>query len=252
MLKVLTFNLNYYADKYGSWPDRKDLIYSVLRSASPDIAIFQAVARSALVFNGMDAARQLQELLPEYRYHFFQSAAELGDGVTGGSAILSRLEPAETRVMEMSFMSGLDDPFRRTLIRTSFRLPSGPLHILNAHFSWVEEQAKLNIQEALEAIQNLDGKVLLAGDMNTPAGSELFGPLREQNWTDAWESLNPAEGGATFESGQPSIRIDYMWVNAALLPSLRKIEIVGDFSTSTGVRPSDHFGLLAAFELPAH
>jgi endonuclease/exonuclease/phosphatase family metal-dependent hydrolase len=117
--------------------------------------------------------------------------------------------------------------------------------LFNAHFSWVEEQAADNVAEALAFLSTVtDGPALLVGDFNQTPDAPVLKPLVEAGWVDAWAQLCPGEAGHTFESNNPTIRIDYAWANPALAPALESIEIVGRAQDASGYRVSDHHGLL--------
>jgi endonuclease/exonuclease/phosphatase (EEP) superfamily protein YafD len=135
------------------------------------------------------------------------------------------------------------------LIHARFDLPEGPFHLFNAHFSWVPEQARLNLDEALPYMRSFRGPAALVGDLNTPPDSDVLQPLREAGWLDVWSELRPTEAGPTFEADNPSLRIDYVWVNSELRPQVEAIEIVTGNRDESGVRLSDHLGLLATFSL---
>ena len=254
MLKVMTLNLNYYVTKHGPWPVRKELVHAAIRAAEPDMIALQAVGKDPAVANGADQAAQLRELLPEYRQVIFQPAMDFEDGSLGGSAILSKIEASGIDHLALTLLPGLDDPHRRVLLHARFDLPAGPLHLFNAHFSWVGEQARLNLEEAIAytgsfLVAGRQAPALLVGDLNTPAGSELWATFEQAGWSDLWAELCPEETGNTFESDDPSIRIDYAWMNRELRPLARSIEIVADNRHASGARPSDHFGLLLSLDL---
>jgi endonuclease/exonuclease/phosphatase family metal-dependent hydrolase len=137
-----------------------------------------------------------------------------------------------------------EDPFERVLLSACFELPSGPLHIFNAHFSWVKEQLEDNLAEALPFIQRPNNPAMLMGDFNAPAGQGLLYLLGEAGWVDAWKELHPGEPGPTFEAGQPTLRIDYMWSNAHLAPYIRDISILG----AGPHHLSDHLGLISTLD----
>lgn len=249
MLKVMTFNLNYYGTKHGPWVLRRGLICAELQSVAPDIVALQAVARDPQVDGGADQAAQLAERLPEYTHTLFQPAMDFSDGSTGGSALLSRLPVAASDRLELDLIPGLEDDNRRVLLHARFDLPTGPLHLFNAHFSWVGEQARRNLEQAVPFFQSFAGPALLVGDFNIPAGSELLASLRQAGWRDVWAELNPGQEGLTFESNSPTLRIDYAWANPALLPHVTAIRIVADNEHATGARPSDHRGLLVTLDM---
>jgi len=247
MLKIMTLNLNYTVSKHGSWDLRKELIKEVIKEASPDIIAFQAVSKDPGYAQGKDQANQFKELLPIYKYHFFQPAEIKGNGTQEGSAILSRIPIAEKNFLQLKVLK-TEDHFQRVLLRARFDLADGPLYLFNGHFSWVREQAELNIKEALPYISRFNGKAILVGDLNTAPDSLLFHPMKEAGWKDVWGELKSNDEGFTFESNKPFTRIDYAWVNPELMKSVQSIDLLHK-EQEEKIRLSDHKGLLVTLDL---
>ncbi len=249
MLKVMTLNLNYYGIKYGLWPVRRELIRQVIETAKPDIIALQAVESDPAVANGLDQATQLAHLIPEYHYVLFQPAQRTPTGGAQGSAFLARIRIADSTYQPLTKNSSPDDPNRRVLLAGTFDLATGPIHVFNAYFSWSTEQARANIAEAISFINSFDGRALLVGDFNNTSETEPMQSFKAAGWTDVWANLQPGENGLTFEAGNPTIRIDYAWVNHELKPYVRAIEIIANQKDASGAQPSDHFGLLVTLDL---
>lgn len=249
MLKVLTLNINGYGTKYGPWEVRREMIQESIQRAEPDIVAMQAVQQDPAIEGGLDSAEQLSRRLPAYRYTHYQPAMNFPDGSMSGSAFLSRLPIAEIGELPLTLLPDLDDANRRVLVHARFDLPGESVHVFNGHFSWVAEQTELTLEEVFPYIRSFHGPAMLVGDLNTPSDSSLLERFRAAGLTDVWEMLHPEEPGYTFESNEPSIRIDYCWVNAALKPYASEIEIVANEQNQSGARPSDHLGLLVAFNL---
>ena len=247
MIRVDTLNINYYMDKHGAWDMRKELLCQALERTNADIIALQAVRSEPGLAKGKDQAAQLCRMLPVYQEVYFGPAERFPDGSVHGSAILSRLPMAVRDSLSLNRLPGLDDTNQRALLSARLDLPGGPLHLFNAHFSWVREQAQENLEQALPFIDAVQGPALLVGDFNIPSDSDLLGRLRESGWTDAWEKLHPDQEGLTFEADHPSLRIDYAWANADLAPKLQAIEII---QHDTGkIRLSDHLGLRVDLDL---
>jgi endonuclease/exonuclease/phosphatase family metal-dependent hydrolase len=248
MIKIMTLNLNYYVDKHGPWPARKQLIKDAISQANPDIIAFQAVAKDPGQENGTDQVRQLSQLLSDYSHHVFQAATTYDNGREEGMAILSRFKISDFTFTRLSLREGTDDQSKRILLRAKFELPSGPFYLFNGHFSWVYEQAQDNINEALPVINDVNGPALLVGDFNTTPDVDLLDNLRKNGWEDVWNKLHPGEDGFTYESINPSIRIDYAWANAQLKDKVTAIDIVQK-EQNREVRLSDHLGLVTTLSL---
>lgn len=247
MIIVDTLNINYYVDKHGAWEMRKELICQALERTNADIIALQAVRAEPGVAKGKDQAAQFSRMLPVYQEVYFGPAERFQNGSVHGSAILSRLPITVRDSLPLNRQTGLEDTNQRAILYARFDLPGGPLHLFNAHFSWVREQAQENLEQALPFIDAVQGPALLVGDFNIPSDSDLLARLRESGWTDAWEKLHPGQDGFTFEADHPSMRIDYAWANADLAPRVQAIEIIRH---DTGkIRLSDHLGLKVDLDL---
>ncbi len=235
--------MNYFGTKQGPWSARRKLICEAIQSAGADVIALQAVAKTPDLYDGVDQAAQLAELLQEYRYQVFRSAMQYDDGREEGLAFLSRFAILGTDERPLSLLPGLEDTNRRILLAARIAAPEGNLQLFNAHFSWVEPQTVDNVREALVYLATFDEPLLLVGDLNAAPDSPPMRMLADAGWLDAWAELHPTEPGDTFESNQPTKRIDYAWLNAPLRPKLKTAHVVANNQDLQGARPSDHFGL---------
>jgi endonuclease/exonuclease/phosphatase family metal-dependent hydrolase len=247
MMRVMTLNINYYGDKHGPWAARREMICNAIRAANPDVIALQAVRADPAVEDGRDQAAQLAADLPEYAYNVFQPAVT-ENGSASGNAVLSRLEIVDTDWLELTLIPGLEDANQRIVLHAIINLRDGPLHLYNAHFSWVHRQARANVDETIPYTASRGEPGLLVGDLNTPPESELWAKFREAGWTDMWGALHPDEPGCTFEAGQAGLRIDYVWANAEARPHVQDVRIVADEAVG-GRHVSDHYGLLTTLDL---
>jgi endonuclease/exonuclease/phosphatase family metal-dependent hydrolase len=243
MLRILTLNINGPGVKQGHWARRKELIARTIEQSGADICALQAVDQPE---NTPDQARQLAELLPRFTDVACEWATD-GTGPALGSAFLSQVPFAEVKPVRLSRRPGTEDPFERILFHGRFSLPGGPLDLFNAHFSWVEEQAADHVREVLHYLADISGLRVIVGDMNQIAEAEPMLRLCEAGWEDVWPKLRPEQSGYTFEAGQLTKRIDYVWVPQDVLSRVRSIELIGDM-VEGGVRLSDHLGLVATLE----
>lgn len=250
MLRILTLNLNYYGTQHGPWAVRQQIITAALRQVQPDIIAFQAVAQDPNITGGKDQAAQLASQLEGYDYGLFCPAQSHASGLVEGMAVVSRLPIAVTQHRELGLRPGLDDTSSRILLHAQFDLPGGPLHLFNAHFSWVTEQTQDNLNEVLPYVQGFPGRAVLVGDLNTPADSPLLAQFRQEGWVDSWATLYPQDPGYTFvEGGQFCKRIDYAWVREELAGSIKDVEIVAAEPNADGYRASDHAGLMVTLDV---
>ena len=249
MLKVMSLNLNYYGTKHGAWPARRALIRDLIVSSDVDVIALQAVRSAPVVEDGLDQAAQLALALPEYQYVVYQPADSRDGGITQGSAFLSRIEIAETDYLELTLLPGLEDTNQRVVLHARFDLPGGPLHLFNAHVSWVYDQARGNLDQIVPYVDAFSGAGLLVGDLNQTPEVDLLQQFAAAGWTDVWCALQPGEPGPTFEADLPAIRIDYAWANRVLAPDATAIAVIGQAEETGTIRLSDHLAFLVEFDL---
>ncbi|RPI29784.1 MAG: hypothetical protein EHM61_00430 [Acidobacteria bacterium] len=247
MLKIMTLNLNYLVDKHGAWPERRGLIARTIEQNGPDIIAFQAVRAMG---GGLTQIEELSRLVSGYPYRVFIAAVEHGDGTADGSAFLSRVPSSSVDSLRLSLPDDPDDPTPRVLLHGVFVLQQGILDLLNCHFSWISPQAVRSVSEVLPYVGGINGPVMLVGDMNSTPETEAMKKLAQAGFIDVWSELHPGDTGFTFEADNPSIRIDYAWINPLLQPLLKGIEQVGELSPHPP-RLSDHLGLVVTLELAA-
>lgn len=249
MAAVMSLNLQYDNDRHGPWERRKRLIAEAARAAGADVLMLQAVRRYPSGSRAPDQAAQLAALSNgDYRLSRFEPAEERGDGGAEGNACVSRAPCRTFDSLRLRSEPGDEDPVRRMVLRGAFDWPEGRLTVLNAHFSWVESQARRNVDEALPFIRSTGGPAILVGDFNMRPDAEPLKKLRGLGWTDVWEALRPGEDGFTFESDAPVQRIDYVWASPGLEKHIRRIEVVR--TQSIGARLSDHLGLCVRLAVP--
>jgi len=130
--------------------------------------------------------------------------------------------------------------------------------------------AGLRAMQASELAQVIEAapRVVLLGDLNGVAGSDMYQVLAGAGLVDTWAALRPREAGLTcchsydLSNRKPAFyeRIDYVWTRGFNGPSGR---VQGEI-TRTGMEPrdrvrgafgliwpSDHAGLVATLRLPA-
>lgn len=247
--RILTLNLNYYVEKHGPWQGRKELILNAIREARPDVIALQAVARYPAQAGGQSQVAQLAAALSDYPHHHFQPAFGHDDGREEGNALLSRYPLGAPDYLQLKLLPGLEDTSHRIVQYCRLSLPAGEVNLYNAHFSWVEEQSRENVLEALNYTKTHTGPSVLVGDLNTSPESDVFTPLRQEGWEDAWAQLHPGEDGFTFESNRLFTRIDYAWVGAGLADQVTGVEIIRQ-ERDGAIRLSDHLGLLVTLQFP--
>lgn len=246
MFKLMTLNINYYGDKHGPWGARKELIAAAIDELQPDVIALQAVRKDPAIADGRNQAEQLGDLLANHRYVHFAPTVRYADGREDGAALLARVPLRNPRSIELTFVENAEDKNRRALLSSEAQIDAMPLTVVNGHFSWVPQVNERNAQEALHALTRGNGSAVFAGDLNATPDSTAMQTFSRAGWIDAWAQLRH-EPGFTFESQQPSLRIDYIWLSPPLAARLRAIDtVIG--SDGNGTRLSDHLGLIASFD----
>ena len=222
----MTINLGGQSTVHGDWPTRCARAVAIVRDQAVDILAAQAVPADGLV--------ALTSQLPTFR----------GVASTGGaettSALVAREALGDVLTQPLSRFDS-EDSFARTLLAATGATSGAPVTIINAHVSWVDAQARANVDELLRFAENLSGDVLLVGDLNQSYDSAAIGALTDAGWTDAWRKLRRGESGETFPTGDLSSRIDYVWARGTTVQRLQSIELVGGEGDAA---LSDHLGLL--------
>jgi endonuclease/exonuclease/phosphatase family metal-dependent hydrolase len=233
-MRILTLNINFYEDKHGPWSVRRKLIADAIRETEPDIVAMQAVGRD--VQTETDQVTELAGFLSGYEPRFEPINGEQGMG------FLSRLPITQTHKRELTRRSGHEDEFDRIVLHAAVESPIGSLSLFNAHFSWVDEQASDNVDEALHFLDSFGGPRILVGDFNQTSDKPSIRILNKNGWTDSYAELFPSDEGFTFEAGDPSIRIDYAFVSKELSDRIDGVEVIEN--SADGARMSNHFGVL--------
>jgi len=237
MLRILTLNAGYLGDKHGPWPKRHELISGMIRGLQPHIVALQAVTQDQLEQIGASTGLQ---------HHF--SAAQEKDGNQQGNGLLTSFDPLSVQSISLDNIDPEGDPNQRILQHATFEFNGENFHVFNAHFSWVDSQARLNAKQSA-AVFPANESFILAGDLNTPPESIVFEPFHRLQMVDAWSALRGSDNGFTFESNDPFTRIDYIWTSASIADLLTSVAVV-EPAPGSKVRFSDHHGLVAELLLP--
>ncbi|MCY1069243.1 endonuclease/exonuclease/phosphatase family protein [Nannocystis sp. RBIL2] len=243
MTRILSLNIGGYDERHGPWSARRPLVAAVLAEQRPDLVALQAVARDPAIEGGSDQASQLARDVGGYEVVYRPAAAD-ADGRELGLALLSPAPALAVHVRPLTRRDGDDDPFDRVLLHCVFAWPRGPLHVLCAHLSWTEAQARDNVGELLGYLAAVPGPRLLLGDFNQTPTSDALARLLRAGLVDAWAALRPDLPGHTFyEHGALRKRIDYLLLDRGLASRLCDVSLVLDGPGER--RASDHAGLLA-------
>lgn len=243
MTRILSLNIGGHDDRHGPWSARRPLVAAMLAEQRPDLVALQAVARDPAIEGGCDQASQLARDVGGYEV-VYRSAGPGAHGRELGLALLSRAPALAVHVRPLTRRRDDDDPFDRLLLHGVFPWPRGPLHVLCAHLSWTEAQARDNVDEVLAYLAAVPGPRLLLGDFNQTPTSDALARLLRAGLVDAWAAQRPDVPGHTFyERGALRKRIDYLLLDRGLAPRLCDVSLVLDGPGER--RASDHAGVLA-------
>lgn len=251
-MKVLTLNT---WQKRGPWEERWKLAFEELIALAPDILALQEVF-------DYDWAEEIQRRTDLPEFVAFQESS--------GLVLLSRYPVLERELFTYRQKSPTEDYLRYAAAAT-LRTPSGPLGFFNTHLSYRPEDGAVREGQVRELLSIIDRKaggrdVLVTGDFNAaPDTPEIRQMLEQGRFTDAYGSHHPEDKGFTWchrnpytlsehnkvgESFLPERRIDYIFFRRMnVLSKLRSVQVVLDQPSPSGVWSSDHFGVLAEFEV---
>ena len=247
-LKLLSYNI-----RYGG-AGREEYLSAVIREVSPDIVVFQEATRP----------RVIEQLAAD-------SGMSVWDARAGYSlGFMSRLEIAHH---EWHRPPGARHAFLE-IVPASADIRIFGLHLTAVHSNWTERRRVRELRSLLKGIEKYkEGFHVLAGDFNTLAPGELLDPrllparLRTLVWlgggrirwktiqimldaryVDAYRLLHPNEKGFTFPTWNPHVRLDYIFLPAALADRLKACYVIKE--SAVAARASDHFPLFAHIETP--
>ncbi len=255
-LRVMTFNVRYPnpGDGANVWSARRDLLVETIRSRRPDV-----IGTQELFY---EQGQYIVEKLPEYAWFGLSRRGNHEDEHMGVFYRKDRLRLVENGDFWLSVT-----PEKPGSISWNMSLPrmvtwavfeiSGTgkrFRYFNTHFAHrdVDETARLRSAMLLACRVGLldnDEPVVLTGDFNSPAGGAVHQVLA-QNLRDAWPDAATRTGPEdTFHgfSGKPRPgRIDWILYRAPW--KAVSAETITD--RKGNVFPSDHFPVLAVFEIP--
>jgi endonuclease/exonuclease/phosphatase family metal-dependent hydrolase len=268
-LRVLTLNL--LSPEHANWKRRRPVLQAGLAALRPDLIALQESVR------GGDYD-QIEDLLGP-GYYVAQHSKSSSDGV--GAALASRWPLDAVHEIDLRVTDRVDLPWCAAVVaEIAVPQPVGPVlfvhHKPTYHVGYAHERELQAVAAARFVEERLIGRdlhVVLAGDFDdTPDSSSVrFWTGRQAlhgmsvAYRDAWEAARPLAPGHTFtplnpleRAGEMSLelgrRIDYVMVRCGVHgPSLNVTECFRVFDRPVdGIWASDHFGVVADFEVPEH
>jgi len=233
-LTVTTYNVHQFLDGRGEdW--NLTAVRSVLAESDADVVGLQESEGGRLTSGGVDGVGWL--------------AAELGywpcrgpptGALTYGVALLSRYPIRDSRVVYPPVHRSPPRPF---LVAT-VAAPDGDVPVVVAHLQ--TKQAVLGERRSERAVAAqvaqadavvdaaADPRAVVLGDFNSRPGDAAYERLAD-SLTDAWAGARPDADGDTYAAGDPTKRIDHVFVGSAWNPT--------DAAVSVGPAASDHRAL---------
>lgn len=256
-IRVMTFNIRYDEpnDKENAWPNRKELVASMVRFHQADLVGVQEALASQL--------KDLDKLLPDYGWVGVGRADGKSDGEF--SAILyrkSRFKFLESSTFWLSETpqvpsAGWDAAYPRivTWVRLHDSQTGKIFFHFNTHFDHRGERArKESAQLLLDRIRQLarDLPVVVTGDFNftessdgylllTGKSSEKPSALRDARYLSEYGHHGPTSTFNEFKAIVPGRKIDYVFVKGAI--RVLQHGVLSD--TWDGRFASDHLPVLA-------
>ena len=246
IVKLLSYNI-----RFGGLKRERELA-EVIRSAAPDIVVFQE-AIDADVIKRLAAATDMPHWAARGRHSI---------------GYISRLEIAHH---EWHYPAGAKHSFLEIVLAGSEVRVFG-LHLSSMFSKWGEQRRVREISALLQSIERYqDGFHVLVGDFNTLAAGEVLDVKRMPAWirgliwisgrnfqretvqamrsagyADGYRTLHPDATGYTFPIWDPHLRFDYVFIPAGFADRLLSCDVV---TTPDVVRKaSDHFPLLAELD----
>lgn len=266
-ISVATWNVWW---RFGNWAARRPAIVETLRRADPDILCIQEAW-------GADGSTIADDL--GFEHHFWAPSPRserwqrrLGDdSIEVGELILSRWPITASAIGELPEHP---DDAGRLAVLAQIATPDGPVIAVTTHLASAAHMSALRrvqveaIWQFIAAHDDLERHcLLLTGDFNAQPDSDEIRKLCGHKTApvldgrillDAWLFAAPELGagntwsrdnGHIAESGSPSGRIDYLFVEPAPGIRVADVGLFGD-QPIDGVWPSDHFGVRMNLSVP--
>jgi endonuclease/exonuclease/phosphatase family metal-dependent hydrolase len=255
-LRVMSFNVRYPnpGDGPDAWPARRDLFVETVRAKAPDLMGTQELFH--------EQGQYIVEKLPDYAWFGVSRRGNDQDEHMGVFYRKDRLNLVDYGNFWLS-----EIPERPGSVSWNMSLPrmvtwglfeirgSGKrfLH-LNTHLAHrnVDEAARqksLQLIAARVALYDESMPIVLTGDFNAPAGGPTYAiiaPLMKDAWKEAAKRTGPEGTFHGFRGKPGNARIDWIMFRAPW--QVKSAETITDHREER--YPSDHFPVLAVFELP--
>lgn len=230
-LRVAAYNI-----KHGLGMDSVislERVAEVLRPLDADVITFQEIDNGVERTAGVDQARRLGELLG-MSAHFGEFMPYQGGEY--GMAVLSRLP---VLAVENHRLPDGDEP--RTGLEVQVAVgPSGrPVSVVGIHFYRTPEERRAQADALIDALDEREHPVVLAGDFNSRRGDLVLSLLEERGWL-VLDKDGPSD---TFPADAPAREIDFVMLRPASAFEVVEHRVIDEPVAS------DHLPLLAVLRI---
>jgi len=248
-LKVATYNIQ--GMRPGSNPaTRIQQIIELFKTLDPDLIGLQEInATSATDNQAIVIANALSNYFNIPYYYYYQKTHDAWDNqFKEYVGIVSKYEFKEQGYLDLT--PGI---FPRKVVWGLFDTSIGKINFFNTHLSyysaWVNEKEIdeiLNFAGVKMAIQG-NNNAIIVGDFNATPDTPSYLKMMNAQYTDTYTTINPNLDGFTAPYPNPSIKIDYIFVNSYSDLVIEDSYLFGDRPISQGFYCSDHLGILTTF-----
>ncbi len=242
-------SLNIWFDNQN-WPARFALMLEEIRELDPDIIGLQEVIQR------QDFDNQAMQLADSLGYfYYFDSVDDESRDTRFGNAIVSRYPIEETNFRALEPL----DAYRK-VVHARISVDGQTLDVYNTHLhnpGDATETRKTQIRDMLDFIDETGTSdlVFVMGDFNANPDWEEMEVMYER-FIDVYplfheNHLDPEHGTLNYHLGHSQRRIDYVFFEekSSVFLTPLSAEIVLDEPDENDIYPSDHFGVLAAFDV---
>ena len=238
-MKILTLNA---WGAYGP-PERRPVLREAILQLDADVLLLQEANVPGLL-----------ESLPYPARHHFPEA---------GLAILSRFPILSGREVRYRAISALEPHLTRGALIAEMDTGSVRFQVVTTHLAWKADDGAARLaqaEELLELAAALPDPVLIGGDLNAPPTDPPPQRMVAAGFSDLYARLASNDPGITWDNRNlfirshsvlfPDRRIDYLFLrnrSSGFVPA--RCEVVCRTPAAEGLYPSDHYGVLAHFQL---
>jgi endonuclease/exonuclease/phosphatase family metal-dependent hydrolase len=246
-ISIMTYNI--WNDNQN-WPARLAHMLSEIRELNPDlIGLQEVIQRSSLPNQAQTLADSLGY------YYYFSSVDPVTSAQRFGNAILSRYPILETNWRHLQPINDY-----RLAVHAKIEIAGNIIDYYNTHLHNTAVNAQIREQQITDLYDFIDDTstsdyIFVTGDYNAnPDWDEMN--LMYQDFYDVYtlfheDHLEPEHSTLNFNWGHQQRRIDYIFFNKKAEDMLIPLsaEVVLDQPAENGIYGSDHFGVLATFNL---